>query len=85
MRKPAFCIYVKTKIQISVVTAQLISAFVFATKIILSQSLYFLNPKFQACSDLLCLYSLIFVGTGRKTGFLMMGLKYEQCGFIQEK
>ena len=32
MRKPDFCIYVKTKAQIScAVTAQLISAFVFAT------------------------------------------------------
>ena len=37
--------YAKTKTQIScAVTAQLISAFVFATKI--AQSLYFLSPKF---------------------------------------
>ena len=33
------------------VTAKLISAFVFATRIV--QSLYFLNPKFQVSSDLL--------------------------------
>ena len=46
MRKPAFA-YAKTKTQISfAVTAKLISAFVFATRIV--QSLYFLNPKFQA-------------------------------------
>ena len=39
--------YAKTKTQIScVVTAKLISAFVFATWIV--QYLYFLNPKFQA-------------------------------------
>ena len=33
------------------VTAKLISAFVFATRIVLS--LYFLNPKFKACSHFL--------------------------------
>ena len=49
MIKPDFCIYAKTKKQISgAVTAQLISAFVFATRIVQSivQSLYFLNPKY---------------------------------------
>ena len=53
MRKPAFCICEnKTKTQISfAVTAKLISAFVFDTRIV--QSLYFLNPKFQAPSHLL--------------------------------
>ena len=65
MRKPAFCIYAKTKTQIScAVTAQLISAFVFATRIV--QSLYFLNPKFQAPSHLQWLYSTVCVGPGRK-------------------
>ena len=44
--------YAKTKTQISfAVTAKLISAFVSATQI--EQSIYFLNPKFQASSDLL--------------------------------
>ena len=39
--------YGKTKTQIGfAVTAKLISAFVFATRIV--QSLYYLNPKFQA-------------------------------------
>ena len=62
MRKPA---YAKTKTQIScAVTAQLISAFVFATQIV--QSPYFLNPKFQASSHLLWLYSPVCVGAGRK-------------------
>ena len=46
------------------VTAKLISAFVFATRIV--QSLCFLNPKFQASSHLLWLYSLVCVGQGRK-------------------
>ena len=55
----------KTKTQISfAVTAKLIRAFVFATRIV--QSLYFLNPKFQASSYLLLLYSLVCVGPGRK-------------------
>ena len=57
--------YAKTKSQISfTVTAKLISAFVFTTKIV--QSLFFLNPKFQASSYLLWLHSLVFVGPGRK-------------------
>ena len=51
VRKPFFA-YAKTKTQISfAVTAKLISAFVFATRIV--QSLYFLNPKFQASSNVL--------------------------------
>ena len=50
--------YAKAKAQISCpVTAQLISMFVFATYIV--QSLYFINPKFQASSNLLWLYSLV--------------------------
>ena len=46
------------------VTAKLISVFVFATRIV--QSLYFLNPKFQASSHLLWLYSLVCVRPGQK-------------------
>ena len=65
MRKPDFCIYAKTKTQIScVVTAQLISAFVFAIRIV--QSLYYLNAKFKASSHLLRLQCLPCVGPGRK-------------------
>ena len=60
MRKPAFCI---CKNQDAVI-AQLISAFVFATKIL--QSLYFLDPKFQASSHLMWLYSPVCMGPGRK-------------------
>ena len=64
VRKPAFCIC-ETKKQISfAVTAKLISAFVFAIRIV--QSLYYLNPKFQASSHLLWPYSLVCVGPGRK-------------------
>ena len=64
MRKPAFA-YAKTKTQISfAVTAKLIRAFVFASRIV--QSLYFLNPKFQASSHLLWLYSPVCLGPGRK-------------------
>ena len=40
------------------------STFVFATKIV--QSVFFLNPKFQASSHLLWLYRLFCVGPGQK-------------------
>ena len=57
--------YAKTKAQTSfTVIAKLISAFVFATWIVLSLS--FLNPKFQISSPLLCLYSSVCVRPGRK-------------------
>ena len=46
------------------VTAQLISAFVFAIRI--KQTPYYLNPKFQASSHLLWLYNPVCVGPGRK-------------------
>ena len=63
--KTGFFAYAKTKPQISfAVTAKLISAFVFATRIV--QSLYFLNPKLQASGYLLWLYSPVCVGPGRK-------------------
>ena len=65
MRKPAFCKLQKQKTQISsAVTAQLISAFVFATQVV--KSLYFLNLKFQASSHFLWLYSQVCVRPGRK-------------------
>ena len=52
VRKPGFSLYAKTKAQISFgVTAKLIGAFVFATRIV--QSFLFLYPKFQASSLLL--------------------------------
>ena len=55
--------YAKTKVQIScAIIAQLISAFVFATRIV--QPLFFLNPKFQACSLILWLYRRVCVGPG---------------------
>ena len=57
--------HTKTKAQIScAVTAQLISAFVFATRIV--ESLFFLNPKFQANSHILRLYRLVGVKPGWK-------------------
>ena len=57
----ALIAYAKTKGQIScVATVQLICVFVFAAKIV--QSLYFLNPKFQAS----WLYSLVCVGADQK-------------------
>ena len=46
------------------VTAKLISAFAFATRIV--QSLFLLNPKFQTSSHLLWLYSPVCVGPYRK-------------------
>ena len=64
MRKPAFA-YAKTKTPIScAVTAQLISAFVFAIRIV--QPLSYLNIKFQASNRLLWLCSPVCVGPGQK-------------------
>ena len=54
--------YAKTKTQISF--AKQISAFVFAIRI--AQSLYYLNPKFQASSHILWLYRTVCVGPGQK-------------------
>ena len=65
VRKPTFRMYAKTKEQISfTVAAKLISAFVFATRLV--QFIYFLNPKFSASSRLLCLYSSVCVEPVRK-------------------
>ena len=64
MRKPAFCICENKDADQLRGTAKLISDFVFATRIV--QSLFFLNPKFQASYHLLWLYSLVCVGPGRK-------------------
>ena len=80
MRKLPFCICEnKCADQLcSFQTAQLISAFVFATQI--GQSLYFLNPKFQASGHLLWLYSPVCVGPGwkpRRQVFLRRGSYYE--------
>ena len=69
MRNRVF-IYAKTKTQISfAVTAKLISAFIFATRIV--QSLYYLNPKFQVSSHLPWLYRPVCVGPGRKPRILV--------------
>ena len=63
MRKPAFS-YAKTKTQISfAVTAKLISAFVFASRIV--EFLYYLNPKCHASCYRLWPYSPVCVGSGR--------------------
>ena len=71
--------YAKTKTQISfAVTAKLISAFVFAIRIV--QSLYYLNLKFQASSHLLWLYRPVCVGPGRKPRLLFWG-----PGFLRTK
>ena len=60
MRKPAFRICENKDADQRAVTAKLISAFVFATRIV--QSIYFLKPKFQACSHLQWLYSPVCKG-----------------------
>ena len=79
VRKPFFA-YAKTKTQIScAVTAQLITAFVFATHIV--QSLYLLNPKFQASSYLLWLYSPVCGRPGRNPRRLVFSQRgpYHVC------
>ena len=86
MRKPEFCICEnKDADQLrgnreADLTAKLISAFVFAIRIV--QSLYFLNPKFQASSQLLWLYNLVCVRPGRKPRrpvFSERGSNAKQC------
>ena len=64
MRKPVICICENKDADQLCRTAQLISAFVFTTQIV--QSLYLLNPKFQASSYLLWLYSRVCVRPCRK-------------------
>ena len=65
MGKPTICLGEKTKAQISfAVIAKLISAFVFATRIV--QFLFYLNPKFQDSSSFLLLCSLVCVWPVRK-------------------
>ena len=54
----------KHKAQISFATAKLISIFVFATQIV--QFLYFLNLKFPASSNLLCLNRPVCVAPVQK-------------------
>ena len=59
MRKPVFCICEnKDADQLRG------NILVFAIRIV--QSLYYLNPKFQASSHLLWLYSLVCVGPGQR-------------------
>ena len=60
----AFVFFTDKMVYITSVTAKLISAFVFATRIV--RSLFYLNPKFQASSHLLWLYSPVCVRPGRK-------------------
>ena len=64
MGKPKICIGENKPAQISfAVTTKLISALVFATRIV--QFLFYVNPKFQASSSLLCLYKSVCVGPCR--------------------
>ena len=57
--------YTKTKAQTSfVVIAKLITAFLFATRIV--QSIFFQNLKFQVSNNRLLLYSPVCVGHGQK-------------------
>ena len=68
MRKPDFCIF-KNKgadqLRGNHAADQRL-CFRYIDKIV--QSLYFLNPKFQASNHLLWLYSLVFVRPGQKPG-----------------
>ena len=65
MGKPIICLGEnKGADQLCGITANLISAFVFATRIL--QFLFYVNPKFQASSSFLCLYRPVCVGPVRK-------------------
>ena len=66
MRKPDICLCENKGVDqlCSAVTAQLISTFVFITRIV--QFLFFLNPKYHASNHLQRLYRPVCVGPGRK-------------------
>ena len=64
MRKPDFCLGENKGADQLRGNQPLISAFVFATRIV--QFLFYLNPKFQASSSFLSLYRPVCVGPGRK-------------------
>ena len=84
MRKLFFFAYAKTKTQIScAVTAQLISAFVFAKRVV--QSLFYLNPKFQASGHLLWLYSPVCVGPGWKPRRPVFSERGSNCLLLFQK
>ena len=90
VRKPAFCICEnKDADQLRgytisfAVTAKLISAFVFATWIV--QFLIYLNPKFQASSHLLWLYSPVCVGPGQKPRRPIFSQRGSNNGFLHTR
>ena len=64
MRKPAFCICENKDADQLRGNREADHAFVFAIRIV--QPLYYINPKFQASSHLLWLYSPVCVGAGRE-------------------
>ena len=64
MRKPAFCICENKNADQLRGNRKADHALVFATWIV--QFLFYLNPKFQASSHLLCLYSPVCMRAGRK-------------------
>ena len=66
MRKPAFCLCENKDADQLRSNYAADQRLVFAIRI--AQSLYYLNPKFQASNHLLWLYSLVCVKPGRKPG-----------------
>ena len=64
MRKPTICIGENKDADQLRGNRMLISAFVFAARIV--QFLFYLNPKFQASSSFLCLNRSVCVGPVRK-------------------
>ena len=78
MRKPAFCICEnKGADQLRgsrVADQRLCFRYMYSTATCMVQSLFFLNPKFQASSHILWLHSPVFVGTGWRRVFSCCGL-----------
>ena len=64
VRKPDFCLRENKGTEQLRSSCELISSFVFATRIV--QFFYFLNPEFPVSSHRLCLYSSGCVRLGRK-------------------
>ena len=70
MRKTDFCIRENKDADSCAVNAQMISTLVFALQIV--QSLFFLNPKFQASSLFLRLYRSVCVRSGKPKDLLSL-------------
>ena len=79
MRKPDFCICENKDADQLRGNREADQRLCFTTQIV--QSLYYLNPKFQASSHLLWLHSPVFIGPGRKPRRPVFSERGSYCSF----